>query len=58
MQLPRSPSSSAPDWAVSWTMPISELRKSGADDLQEGDKVVFDTELGPKGVRAVNIKVT
>ena len=28
------------------------------DEIREGDKVTFDVEEGPKGLNAINVKVT
>jgi len=33
----------------------SELRKSGVDKVNEGDKVSFEIKKGPKGSAATNI---
>jgi CspA family cold shock protein len=36
----------------------SELRKSGIDKVNEGDKVSFEVKKGPKGSAATNISLT
>lgn len=36
---------------------VTELKKSGfVDPVKEGDKLRFETETGPRGVKAVNIQ--
>ena len=35
----------------------SELRKSGIDKVNEGDKVSFEVKKGPKGSAATNISL-
>ena len=34
----------------------SSIQAEGFKSLVEGDKVSFDTEKGPKGLKAVNVK--
>ncbi len=34
----------------------SAIQAEGFKTLSEGDKVSYDTEKGPKGLRAVNVK--
>ena len=34
----------------------SSINAEGFKSLSEGDKVSFDTEKGPKGLKAVNVK--
>ncbi len=34
----------------------SSIKAEGFKNLSEGDKVTFDTEKGPKGLKAVNVE--
>jgi len=34
----------------------SSIKTEGLKNLSEGDKVSFDTEKGPKGLKAVNVE--
>jgi len=34
----------------------SSIKAQGFQSLSEGDKVSFDTEKGPKGLKAVNVE--
>ena len=34
----------------------SAIKAEGYKSLSEGDKVTFDTEKGPKGLKAVNVE--